>query len=117
MTRATASGSWRSTSAAIASAGPITSQGVPKPVGEQAVELAEQMDVLGFLAGEVEQGADAMVVAVQLRPGMVEHERQDELLDQAEQARYSWPRIWLRMRALRLAEEGDGGGPGQRLRA
>ena len=46
----------------------------------------EQVDVLGFLAGEVEQRADAPVVIQQMRPGMIEHEGEDELLDHAEDA-------------------------------
>ena len=37
--------------------------GRAEALGEQGVELAEQVDVLGLLAGEVEQGADAMIVA------------------------------------------------------
>ena len=51
---------------------------------EGGVEALEQMDVLGFLAGEVEQGADAPVVLAQLATRMIEQEREDELLDDAE---------------------------------
>ena len=53
---------------------------------ERRVEALEQMDVLGFLAGEVEQRADPPVVAAQRRPRMVDQEREDELLDDPEHA-------------------------------
>ena len=53
---------------------------------ERRVEALEQMDVLGFLAGEVEDRADPPVVAAQVRPRMIEQEREDELLDDAEDA-------------------------------
>ena len=65
---------------------------------ERCVEALEQMDVLGFLAGEVEQRADAPVVAAQLRPRMVEQEREDELLDDPEHAQIFVRAIWFRMR-------------------
>ena len=51
---------------------------------EGGVEALEQMDVLGFLGGEVEQGADPPVVAAQARPRMIDQEGEDELLDHAE---------------------------------
>src|SRR5690606_6622489 len=44
----------------------------------------EQIDLLRLLAGEAEPRADTCVVAVELRARMGEHERQDELLDEAE---------------------------------
>ncbi len=53
---------------------------------ERFVEALEQMDVLGFLAGEIEQGADPPVVVAQHRPRMVDQERKDELLDDPEDA-------------------------------
>ena len=49
-------------------------------------EAVEQMDVLGLLTGELSR-ARTDVVAVELRPGMVEHEGQDEFLDQSERLR------------------------------
>src|SRR5262249_25530811 len=53
---------------------------------ELVAEHLEELDVLGFLAGEGEQRARLLVVAGEPRPRMVEHEGQDELLDQAEDA-------------------------------
>ena len=58
--------------------------GVPKPRCELLAEALEEVDVLRLLAREREQRADAVVVAVELRPRVVEHERQDELLHEAE---------------------------------
>jgi hypothetical protein len=40
---------------------------------------------LGFLTGKLQQKPRPVVIAVELRPGMVEHERKDEFLDQTEQ--------------------------------
>ncbi len=51
---------------------------------EGRVEALEQMDVLGFLAREVEQRADAPVVVADQCRGVIEQERQDELFDDAE---------------------------------
>ena len=47
---------------------------------ERRVEALEQVDVLRFLAREVEQGTNAPIVVHQMRPRMVEQERQDEFL-------------------------------------
>src|SRR5882724_1510605 len=44
----------------------------------------EQMDVLGLLARELQQGADSIVVSLQLWPGVIEHKRENEFLDQSE---------------------------------
>ena len=63
------------------------------------------MNVLGFLAGELQYGADLMVVAAQLGAGMVEDEGQDEPFDEAEQSRYSCP-IWLRAPASSSSRKG-----------
>ena len=57
-----------------------------KAADERLVEPLEQLDVLGLLRGEIENRADAPVVAAEMRPRMVDHERQDELLDHAENA-------------------------------
>src|SRR5690606_15869467 len=54
--------------------------------GERRVEALEQMNVLGFLAREIEQRAHAIIVIVQLRPSMIEHEWQNELFNQSEHA-------------------------------
>ena len=47
-------------------------------------ERFEQLDVFGFLAGKMQECSGAVVVDIQLRAHMVEHERQNEFLDQAE---------------------------------
>ena len=86
ITSATPSGSCASTALAIASGGPITSQSGAEAALELLAEALEQLDVLGLFAGELQQRAHAVVVRLKLRPGMVEHEREDELLDQAEDA-------------------------------
>ena len=64
----------------------MTSQSAAEPALELLAEAPEELDVLGLLAGEPQQRAHPTVVGVQLRPGVIEHERQDELLDQPEQA-------------------------------
>jgi hypothetical protein len=55
-----------------------------KAADERFVEALEQLDVLRFLAGEVEDRANAPVVAEQVRPRMVDDERQNELFDDDE---------------------------------
>ena len=86
MTRPTASGSWREHLGADRFGRADHLAFDREAAHERGVEALEQMDVLGFLAGEVEDGADPPVVAEQLRPGMIEQEREDELLDHAENA-------------------------------
>ena len=50
------------------------------------MKALEQMDVLGFLTGEIEDRAHAPVVAEQMRPRMIEQERQNEFFDDPEDA-------------------------------
>jgi hypothetical protein len=50
------------------------------------VEALEQMDVLGFLGGEVEQSPDLIIVLAQLGARVVEQEGEDKLFDDAENA-------------------------------
>ena len=57
-----------------------------KAADERLVKALEQVDVLGFLAGEIEDRPDPPVVVRQMRPRMIEEERQDELLDDPEDA-------------------------------
>src|SRR5436190_18944685 len=58
-----------------------------EPVAESLTETLKQLDMLGFLAGEVEHRADPQIIGVRkVGADMVEHEWQDEFLDQAEQA-------------------------------
>ena len=47
-------------------------------------EALEKMNMLRLFAGELEQSTDTIVVARELRPCMVDHVRENELLDQAE---------------------------------
>jgi hypothetical protein len=82
---------------------------------EQRVEQPEQVDVLGLLAGEVEQSADPVIVLVELRAGMVEHERQNELFDHTEQGQIFVAADLVEDSRLRLVEERNHGGPGERL--
>src|SRR3982751_6886170 len=51
---------------------------------ERLLEALEQMNVLGFLGSEIEDRADAPVVAEQLRARMIHQEGENELLDDAE---------------------------------
>src|SRR3954466_7861481 len=53
---------------------------------EFLAEFPKQLNVLRFLGGKAEECADPVVVLVQLRPHMVEHERKNKLLDQPEHA-------------------------------
>ena len=76
-------------------------------LGEALVEELEEVDVLGFLAREIEQGADPVVVAVQLRAGMVEHEGEDELLHQAEYGQIFVAANLVEDALLVVAQEGD----------
>ena len=55
-----------------------------KALGELLLEAAEELDVLGLLAGEFQIGAGAIVLAVDVGARVIEHEGQDEFLDQAE---------------------------------
>ena len=50
-----------------------------------------------------------MVVAVELRPGMIEDERQDEFLDDAEQGQIFVVATWLRIWASSPVRTGGGG--------
>ena len=52
---------------------------------ELLLEALEQVDVLGLLARELQEGAGPRVVRRQPRPGVVEQEGQDEFLDQPEE--------------------------------
>src|SRR6185369_992199 len=51
---------------------------------ESRVKALEQVNVLGFLVREIEDRADAPVVAQQMRARMIHQEREDELLDDPE---------------------------------
>ncbi len=72
--------------------------------------------MLGLLAGEVEQGADPMVVAVQLRAGVVEHEGEDELLHEAEYGQIFVAANLVEDSPLRFAQESDAVGAGEGFR-
>src|SRR5678815_4637480 len=47
-------------------------------------KLLKQLNVLGFFACELQECAGAIVVFIQVRSHVVQHERQDELFDHAE---------------------------------
>jgi hypothetical protein len=49
-------------------------------------EALEDVDMFGLFAGELQQRAHAIVVALKLRAGVIQHERQDELFYQTEDA-------------------------------
>ena len=82
-------------------------------VGEQLVEASEEMNVLGFLAGEIEQGANAVVVSAQLRTGVIEDEGQNEFLDQPEQAEIFVTTYLVENEAFAFRQKGRGVGAGQ----
>src|SRR5262244_3425708 len=49
---------------------------------ELLTKAFKEMNVLGFLAGESEQGPDSVVVAGKLRPSMIHHVGENEFLNQ-----------------------------------
>jgi hypothetical protein len=51
---------------------------------ELGTEALEEIDVLGLLPGELQEGAAARVIAGEAWARVIEQEGQDELLDQAE---------------------------------
>jgi hypothetical protein len=71
-------------------------------VAEARVELLakslEELDVLGLLAGELQERPRPVVVAGRPRPRVIEDERENELLDEPEHDEIPEPRIWFRMR-------------------
>ena len=81
---ATDNGLCFSTASAITSGGPITSHSGAEALLELGAEALEEIDVLGLLPGELQEGAAARVVAGKAGAHVVEQEGQDELLDQAE---------------------------------
>jgi two-component system NtrC family sensor kinase len=90
--------------------------GRAEAVGEELVEAPEQMEVLGFLAGEIEKRPDAIIVAAQLRPGEIEHEWQDEFLDQPEQPEIFVSANRVEDQPLAIVEKGGGISAGQAFR-
>ena len=58
---------------------------------ELFAELLEQVYVLCLFACELKEGAHAIIVALKLRPGVVEHEREYELFDHAEKNQVGVP--------------------------
>ena len=87
MNSATLSGSWPSTTLATASGGPITSHPWPKPSVNGSWKRLNSWMCLASSAGELQHRPDPDVVGVgQVGADMVQHERQDEFLDQPEHA-------------------------------
>ena len=76
----------------------------------------EQVDVLGFFAGEIQKRPDAGIVSVQHWPGMIEYEGQDELLDKAEYVEVVVPTNVIESETLLWRQEVERLDPGQRLR-
>ena len=79
---------------------------------EFLAEFPEQLNVLCFLGGKAEERADPVVVMVQLRPHMVEHERKDKLLDQPEHVQIAGSADLVRDAALLGREPRHGLGAG-----
>ena len=82
---------------------------------EDVAEALEEVDVLGLLAGELQQGPGAPVVVREVRPRMVEDEREDELLDEAEDREVGVRPDLVQRQRLVLREEVEAGGVRQRL--
>src|SRR5262249_14184575 len=79
-------------------------------------EALEELDVLGLLGRELEQRARAEVVPREARARVVEHEGQDELLDQAEGVEVAVAAGLVLEQALARGEERERLDAGQRLR-
>jgi hypothetical protein len=71
-----------------------------KAAREGCRKAPEQMDMLRFLSCELQKRADAVVVAIQQRAGMIEHEGKDELLHQPEQGQIFVPLYLVEHQAL-----------------
>ena len=82
---------------------------------ELALEGAEQVNVLGFLAGEAQSARVRRSSLAQQRPRMVEHERQDELLDQAEGVEVAVGADVVQLEPPLGIEEVERAGAGERL--
>ena len=78
-------------------------------------KLLEQMNVLGFFPGELQERARAIVVFIQMRPHVIEHERQNELLDDAERVEISVAANLVEQDLLFRVEKSQRLHPGQRL--
>src|SRR6187397_3028273 len=69
-------------------------------VEEIVTEPFEQIDVLGFLTRKVQKCADARVVSMKDRPGVIQNERQDELLHEAEDVEVVMPTDLVQRQAI-----------------
>ena len=69
----------------ISSAGPMTPQGVPNPVSNSFSNRLKSWMCLRLLVGEPQQRAHLVIIAVHAAFGVLDHRRQDVLLDQAEE--------------------------------
>ncbi len=65
---------------------------------EGAREALEELDVLGFFAGELEERPDLVILRVDAASRVVEDEGEDELLDEPEEAEVAVPRSWFKVR-------------------
>src|SRR5262252_5664017 len=58
-----------------------------KALFELALKALEQLNVFRFFTRKLEQRPRAVVIRLKLRPGVIDHERQNKLLDQSEDAK------------------------------
>ena len=84
MSNATASGWWREDCSRDLGRRSDYVTAAAEATLELLAEPAKELDVLRLLACKREERPDSHFVVVEQRAGVVEHERQDELLDQAE---------------------------------
>ena len=62
----------------------MKSQRMPKPCSKIVAKFLEQMNMLCFLTGQLQQCANLVIVAQQLRPCVVECVGQNKFLHQTE---------------------------------
>src|SRR5829696_6423869 len=68
-------------------------------------ETFEQLNMLGLFTGKLQERTHTIVVATELRPGVVQHERQDEFFDQSEDAQVSIPSDLIQNKLFFFAEK------------
>ena len=83
---------------------------------ERFMEALEQVDVLRFLAGKVDQCPDPPVVAAQRGPRVVEQEGQDELFDDAEDTKVLMRADLVEDALLERVQASDRRRPGKAVR-
>ncbi len=116
ITSATASGWCASTALAIASGGPITSHGVPKPRSNSSRKRRNRWMCLASSAANPSSARTAYGSSSRLRPRVVEHEGQDELLDEAEHVEVAVAADLVERQPLAGPQEVEPLDAGERLR-